>query len=899
MSFFNSFRDSSLDQLDIADIAYNLENVRKFGDKFRAKCPICGSNSSRPFILFENGSYYCHSCNEKGGVVSLIKDVLRLDFSNFKDKIKNFNSFYKKDEVSRNETPDFQYLYDVFHHRHIISNQEKIYKLLYELIPEETKYINHKKNLCYLGYDERNNTLAISLIDEYDNVVNIKRRKVGDIKWMGLKGGDGKFSPHRLTGKKFVYIASGIAEFLILNASELDYIVMQSDGRDINHLIPRDVTAVVLEDNDKREIKNQEDERYKCFKNPNQFNPFKKKVTEKIKGEKIAIDFEKILDREVKAGYDLRDFVTEHTQDWLELIEKEVEKEIKLKQERARAAILREIEEAKKSKREVVIPYSDRFPDFSYIKDITSGVVISRQHTGKTYMFEGVADNLIIVPRAEQCDVVKGDDIDYLLEKIFYDGAIITFHKFYGHYTTNKEFRWFIDNKKIKLIVDEAHELLFNPSKEFQLIYNLDAIFLSATLERFFRRDLQRYKYKPEKPDIIYYTKNGKLPKGYRPIVFMDNAKALQANYPDNSVVGKQHDFDSVDVHTTTKDIVFTTSALREGISIKNPNFNACMVYDKECRLWNTKQKLQALYRVRDDNTIKIISAPPKPQYRKKIDYEWWENFIKNNTHDQITNTVMGEHYSRMMKITHKVNGYTTVDEYSIVCYLSHLTRNNYDEDFFKFVEYREEFEPLEVNTRVEKAKSSDTKFFNYTFEDGEEWTIPEKKRKAFEKWLEHYNSGFIDKLMKLNSFKNLNKIYKTSNVAKTVKAQYNKMYKGRGEKYSIEKFLKLLRSLVQIEIINDETGKVIQRIGSKTDIKKVSIRVIGRCAIKGIQITKIINSIKKEIKKDIKKVVKVVQNWLDSFRRVKRAIKAQNMGVSINLTVEIRDGNYYNILRT
>ena len=50
--------------------------------------------------------------------------------------------------MSENETPNFQYLYEIFHFRHIINNQEKIYELLYELIPEETKYINHKKILA-------------------------------------------------------------------------------------------------------------------------------------------------------------------------------------------------------------------------------------------------------------------------------------------------------------------------------------------------------------------------------------------------------------------------------------------------------------------------------------------------------------------------------------------------------------------------------------------------------------------------------------------------------------------------------------------------------------------------------------------------------------------------------
>ncbi len=423
-----------------------------------------------------------------------------------------------------------------------------------------------------------------------------------------------------------------------------------------------------------------------------------------------------------------------------------------------------------------------------------------------------------------------------------------------------------------------------NPSKEFQLIYNLDAIFLSGTLDKFFRRDLQRYKYKPEKPDIIYYTTNGKLPNNYRSIIFIDNAKALKENYPNNCIVGKQHHFNGVDIQTTTQKIVFTTSALREGISVKNPNFNACMVYAKECRLWNTKQTLQALYRSRIPNTIKIVSAPPKPQYRKNIEYEWWETFINNHTEEQITNTIMGEHYSKMINITHKLNHYQKADEYSIVCYLSHLTRNNYDEDFFKFVEYKEDFEPLEIKTKVEKTDRSkeDERFFNHIFENGKTWSIPQNKRKSFQRWLEHENSGFIAKLEKLNTSKNLNELYLKSNVAKKIKAKYNKMYKHKGKKYTIKMFYNLLRSLVKLEMVNDKTGKLIKRVGSKTDLKNISIKVINRCAIIGVKI--------------VKEAVKKVQKWLDGFKEVRKGQRDCFSEVLSGFDVDIKGGNYYTI---
>lgn len=837
MSFFN--QPTKNQQLDIIDIADNLENCKQAGENFRADCPICGSQSSKPFILFPNGGYYCHSCNEKGGAFKLITDIFKLNYNNFKDNLQKISPF-KSNKPKDPEDRRYQFASESFKYKETIpNNRERVFELLYELIPKDTKDLDITKINLLIGYDDKNDTLAISIYNELLNIRNIKKRKVGNIKWLGSKGGDGRFAPSRLTGKEFVFVASGIAEFMILKSSELDYIVMQSDGIDINHLVPKDATVVVLEDNDKKDIRNKEDEAYQCFKNPSQFNPFKKKVTAKILNETIAIDFEKILDREVVAGYDFKDFIIEFPNHWKDLIETEIETISKNKEKILRAKIEKEIQEKiiedKKPKEEIVIDYKGQYPAFL---DKFPSVVISRTNSGKTFQYEKQAGNLILVPKSYQANVMAGTNTQELLDKIYDDGAIITFHKFYGHYINSPEFKKLIDGKKIKLIVDEAHELVLNPSPEFQLIYNLDAIFLSATLEKSFRRDLQRYKYKPANPDIIYYTTDGNLPKNNRSIIFMDNVKVLKNNYPDNAILGKQHNFKSPNIHTTDKEIVFTTSALREGISIKNQNFNASMVYAKECKHWNNKNTIQALYRLRVKDSLRIVSAPPKEEYTKYLDYDWWEKEIHSYTGDIETNVIMGEHYSRLMKITHKLNQYQKADEYSIVSFLSELTRNNYDKDFYKFEEYKEDFEPLEINTKIEKIniKEENEEFFGYMLKNGEKWSVPKNRRKAFERWLESDRSGLIDKIVKLDQYKNLNEIYLRSNLAKTIKAQYNRMHNHKGKRYNIKLFYKLLKSLVELEITNDETGKIIKRVGSKTNIKKVSIKVVNKCSIQGIK---------------------------------------------------------------
>lgn len=198
----------------------------------------------------------------------------------------------------------------------------------------------------------------------------------------------------------------------------------------------------------------------------------------------------------------------------------------------------------------------------------------------------------------------------------------------------------------------------------------------------------------------------------------------------------------------------------------------------------------------------------------------------------------MGEHYSKLMKITHKLNQYQKADEYSIVSFLSELTKNNYDKDFYAFREHKKGFEPLKINTKIEKIdiEEENEEFFGYMFKNGEKWSVPKKRQKAFERWLESDKSGLIDKIAKLDRYENLNEIYLRSNLAKTVKAQYNKMYKHKGKRYNIKMFYKLLKSLVGLEITNEETGKIIKRVGSKTNLKKVSIKVIDKCSIQGIK---------------------------------------------------------------
>ena len=138
-----------------------------------------------------------------------------------------------------------------------------------------------------------------------------------------MKESDGGYAPFRNTGKNYVFIASGMAEYLILQAWGVDFIAIQSDSIPIPYDIS-DKIAIVFEDNDMKPAPSGTPLRYRDANNPELANHFKLNVTNKLNAEKvIPIDFQNVLNRDLPKGYDLRDFVNE-IDDWQGYIEKEV-----------------------------------------------------------------------------------------------------------------------------------------------------------------------------------------------------------------------------------------------------------------------------------------------------------------------------------------------------------------------------------------------------------------------------------------------------------------------------------------------------------------------------------------------------------------------------------------------
>lgn len=466
--------------------------------------------------------------------------------------------------------------------------------------------------------------------------------------------------------------------------------------------------------------------------------------------------------------------------------------------------------------------------------EIERGVIISITGSGKTFQYLDQPETLILVPRVLQSDVRSGDAGDYVLSKIFTEGAIMTYDKFYGHYRNNQEFRDNVNNKRFKIICDEAHVLTAIPSKAHQLAYGLDAIFISGTLDASFRTDLQHYKFIPEHRPIIYYT-NGTLPKIKGTLVFADNARAIIANYNNCGFVSYDNkDNNNIDFQTTQEPLVVSTSAAREGYSINNDNFKANMVYMQYCSLWSSKDIIQGLNRVRGEDILRIVSLPFKEQYTKHISFEWWKKFIENCTNDKEVNAIMGEFYSKMIKITHKMEAYERANDYGIACYLAYLTRNNIDEELYDIREYTFECEPLTLNMDADK-KELDEEYLEYTLHDGSRWKVPKAKETDFKKFAAVYDTNIIKKMMKLDGVRNFGEVYDFSKVARKIREDYNRSNKKNGKKYSIAEWYKLLKTLVKIRLINEDFEK-IERPQSVKSLRNVYFEIVGICGIDGVE---------------------------------------------------------------
>ena len=189
---------------------------------------------------------------------------------------------------------------------------EKFHNILTELINPQLFGSHDRREYCKqrLGYSERYQSLTISLLDD-DEVKAVAVRKAGDVKWKTY--GTKTFIPY-LIKDDFIFLYSGMAEIILMEALSLSYIGLQSDS--VLHHLPdelkelcRDKVVVILQDNDKS-FKSMVSKMRNFFEH----------------SDVIVIDFENLLDRDLSHGYDFRDFCNEivDPKNVLELLENEI-----------------------------------------------------------------------------------------------------------------------------------------------------------------------------------------------------------------------------------------------------------------------------------------------------------------------------------------------------------------------------------------------------------------------------------------------------------------------------------------------------------------------------------------------------------------------------------------------
>lgn len=683
------------------------------------------------------------------------------------------------------------------------------------------------------------------------------------VKWFATPGSKRDYIFKKINpSDEYIYLYSGMAEFIALEKMNLSYIGLQADSiGNISKELIKEVghrTVVILEENDilsEKAKKSGETETSSQKLSRKLINVF-----DKVKILNMATLAGKDKTDPQNKGFDLRDLVNN-------VNSFDITKMFLRSGTLSAPTIEKQINSTNNTK---IIPYKGKYisnQDEVDIASLKKGVIIAKTGSGKTHSFVNVPGTLILVPRAIQA-TIKATDKEYttdaLINKINDSGAIITFDKFYGHYKNN-EFMLMILRNTIRVVVDEAHMLLSVPSVRYKLIYALDAVFLSGTIEPFFRSDLQHYKFKPEQPSIMYYTyrvkkhtsqdkdgietvketlQNGFVPDFKDALYFVDNAAALMANYSQNCIVSQEHKFNCMEIEDDyIKDYsggkVITTSCSREGVSVKNEPIEAVIIDSGSTSLWSNKDIIQGLHRLRNDNVKRIVTKKIINADEKNLTIEHFLNIAKEIQEDKTINSVNGELFSKFMRNAFKTSHYEKPSEYGIACYLHDLTKNHYDEDLYRFEPYTDEFRPFRINLDKSPGSESAKEAANYIMINSEKIyypMLPAQNKITMTKWKSLYESGAVARIAKFKKPTLLRDIYTSSNYAKGIKSQYNKFneYKearsGKKKQFTIYHLLRILKSACTIKI-TDSQGNEIQRVNSN-NIGTVYIQVISNCPL-------------------------------------------------------------------
>jgi len=686
---------------------------------------------------------------------------------------------------------------------------ERAYKGLKELYP----CINTVQGLEHLlGWSTYNNDNSLTIT--FDEVTTVRYAQATQhspaTKWKTF--GSKKFIPFKINpADNFVYLYSGMAEIIAMEIMGLSFIGLQADQMD-RHITDEIKTAligktiVVLEENDESS----------------------KKLSQRIVKNfpKVKILNLGALASRTDKGFDLRDYVN-HLNSF-EIARTIIEATANALPTETKTLVAG-------TAQEFLIRYSGQYITNGQnqidIETLKRAVIIAKTGAGKTYPFENKPDVLILIPRVEQATVYAGEDTNFLIGSIISHGAMITYDKFYGHFSGNTEFRNMIMDGQIKLIVDEAHTLLYNSgSKASMLIYAMDALFMSGTLEPFFRKDLPRYKFIPEEKTKIFYT-NNKIPDFKNALYFVNRAEAIVKNY-NKAIIGaersRQLQHTNYKIHEYEDGQVFATEALREGVSIHG-NFEAVVVDAGTCANWSIKDIIQGLARPRKKDCKRIITKPIEDEKEYRVNFEQTLRRVQDLHDIPEVNAALGEFHSSLTKNAMIATGYQRVTEFGVACYLAYKTRNQYDKDLYAFEEFKGIEAELELKLSLDDTRDEDEN--NMSFKIGNtRYSFDKKHEKRMRQWSRLKKAGTTKGLMKYKSkWTSLNTFYYNSKfvagMRKGIKARHHKA------QYTIRKTYTDLKRIVKVEFKNNK-GQVVKRVNDNTELKNLYFKVIDECPI-------------------------------------------------------------------
>lgn len=685
---------------------------------------------------------------------------------------------------------------------------ELAYRGIKELYPFIGTDFKTAKHMEYLGWSNYHNSLTF----EYPNLsIN---RKTSKGKWIATTTNSRDFIPYRITEQsKFVFLYSGMAERIAIEEMGLDFIGLQMDQSDryiSDEIIlkMRGKTLVVLEENDPQ----------------GSSQKLTKRLIEKFDTVK-TLNLSQLAGSNEK-GYDLRDYINQvQSFDTAKLILIATANTLPI-----------EAKEANKDEaKEIKVPYNGDYITTGQtlldIETLDKAVIVALTGSGKTYPFQDKPGVLILVPTNALATVYAGEDSDYLIGKTLDSGAMITYDKFYGHFIKSKEFRQLVTEKKIRLVVDEAHMLLYNAgSLPAMLIYGMDAIFLSGTIEKFFRPDLPRYKFIPEKKAKIFYTKN-KLPDFENALYFVNRAEAIVNNY-EQVVVGKDRaselDHENFNIDSYESGKIVATEAIREGISITK-ELEAVVVDAKTCSRWSTKDIIQALHRGRNKRTIRVVSK----QIQQAKPFKATMQHLKQQAEELLTirevNAALGEFHSKLAHDATIGTQYVNPTEFGIACYMARMTRDRYDEDLYEFIEYTEPLKELKLELRTDGLKEEDTEHIAIRVGD-KNYKIKAKSERRFKQWIRLKNAGLTKGYSsykgKWTSFIDF---YRGSRFV--AKMRESIRIKHPDAQYTMHQAYRDLKRTVKVEF-KDSKGNKVKRVNDPSELKDLYFKVIDECPI-------------------------------------------------------------------